>query len=123
MALDEARLLAFANVASALPLSDIVAAANDPTNLGKVAAVVEDTVSAMPAPLLAGIAADLAIQGFVDLVCASGGGTIARQSSRRAGRAPRRATLHRALILELAGPPLPKRSALSGRQTTAMRSM
>ena len=77
MALDEPRLLAFAKVASALPLSDIVAAANDPTNLGKVAAVVEDIVSAMPAPPLAAIAADLAVQGFVDLVYASGGGTIA----------------------------------------------
>ena len=88
MALDEARLLAFANFASALPLSDIVAAANDPTNLGKVAAIVQDIVSAMPAPPLAGIAADLAIQGFVDLVCASGGGTIAPGNPADAQAAP-----------------------------------
>jgi hypothetical protein len=50
MALDEARLLAFANAASALPLGDIVAAAQDPTNLGKVAAVIEDIIAALPAP-------------------------------------------------------------------------
>src|SRR5271157_6193042 len=49
MALDETRLLAFAKVASALPLSDIVAAAHDPTNLGKVAAAVEDIIAALPA--------------------------------------------------------------------------
>ena len=77
MALDETRLLAFANVASALPLSDIVAAAQDPTNLGKVAAAIEDIIAALPAPPLTGLAADLAIQGFVDLVHTSGGGTIA----------------------------------------------
>jgi hypothetical protein len=77
MALDETRLLAFAKVASALPLSDIVAAAHDPTNLGKVAAAVEDIIATLPAPPLTGLAADLAIQGFVDLVYASSGGTIA----------------------------------------------
>ncbi len=77
MALDETRLLAFANVASALPLGDIVAAAQDPTNLGMVAAVIEDIIAALPAPPLTGLAADLAIGGFVDLVYASGGGTIA----------------------------------------------
>ena len=77
MALDETRLLAFAKVASALPLSDIVTAAHDPTNLGKVAAAVEDIIAALPAPPLTGLAADLAISGFVDLVYASGGGTIA----------------------------------------------
>jgi hypothetical protein len=52
MALDETRLLAFAKVASALPLSDIVAAAQDPTNLGKVAAdqrSFEDAISRLRA--------------------------------------------------------------------------
>ena len=62
MALDETRLLAFANVASALPLSDIVAAAQDPTNLGKVAAAIEDIIAALPAPPLTGLAADLAFK-------------------------------------------------------------
>ena len=59
------------------PTRALVAAAQDPTNLGKVAAVIEDIIAALPAPPLTGLAADLAISGFVDLVYASGGGTIA----------------------------------------------
>lgn len=59
-----------------LPLADIEAAINDPTNLGNVAAVVEDIITtAMPGLEGAAIAALVSL--FVAWVYASGGGTIA----------------------------------------------
>ena len=58
------------------PLADIIAAANDPSNLGKVAQVVQDIIGAAPLPPLTGEVIDLGIAGFVALVYASGGGTI-----------------------------------------------
>ncbi len=76
MALNERDIIAFTNIASAMPLADIIAAANDPSNLGKVAQVVEDIIGAAPLPPFTGEAIDLAIAGFVALVYASGGGTI-----------------------------------------------
>jgi hypothetical protein len=76
MPLNERDIVAFANIAGAMPLADIIAAANDPSNLGKVAQVVEDIIAAAPLPPLTGPAIDLAIAGFVALVYASGGGTI-----------------------------------------------
>jgi hypothetical protein len=48
MALDEHAIVAFANIAGAMPLADIIAAANDPSNLGKVAQVVQDIIGAAP---------------------------------------------------------------------------
>jgi hypothetical protein len=74
MALDEHAIVAFANIAGAMPLADIIAAANDPSNLGKVAQVVQDIIA--PLPPLTGEVIDLGIAGFVALVYASGGGTI-----------------------------------------------
>jgi hypothetical protein len=76
MALDEHAIVAFANIAGAMPLADIIAAANDPSNLGKVAQVVQDIIGAAPLPPLTGEVIDLGIAGFVALVYASGGGTI-----------------------------------------------
>jgi hypothetical protein len=76
MALDEHAIVAFANIANAMPLADIITAANDPSNLGKVAQVVEDIIGAAPLPPFTGEAIDLGIAGFVALVYASGGGTI-----------------------------------------------
>ena len=76
MALDEHAIVAFANIAGAMPLADIIAAANDPSNLGKVAQVVQDIIGAAPLPALTSEVVDLGIAGFVALVYASGGGTI-----------------------------------------------
>jgi hypothetical protein len=76
MALDEHAVVAFANIAGAMPLADIIAAANDPSNLGKVAQVVQDIIAAAPLPPFTGEVIDLGITGFVALVYASGGGTI-----------------------------------------------
>ncbi len=76
MALDEHAIVAFASIAGAMPLTDIIAAANDPSNLGKVAQVVQDIIGAAPLPPLTGELIDLGIAGFVALVYASGGGTI-----------------------------------------------
>jgi hypothetical protein len=76
MALDEHAIVAFANIAGAMPLADIIAAANDPSNLGKVAQVVRDIIAAAPLPPFTGEVIDLGITGFVALVYASGGGTI-----------------------------------------------
>ena len=76
MALDEHAIVAFANIAGAMPLADIIAAANDPSNLGKVAQVVQDIIGAAALPPLTGEVIDLGIAGFVALVYASGGGTI-----------------------------------------------
>jgi hypothetical protein len=76
MALDEHAIVAFASIAGAMPLADIIAAANDPSNLGKVAQVVQDIIGAAPLPPLTGELIDLGIAGFVALVYASGGGTI-----------------------------------------------
>jgi hypothetical protein len=75
MVLDEHAIVACANIASAMPLADIIAAANDPSNLGKVAQVVQDIIGAAPLPPLTGEVIDLGIAGFVALVY-SGGGTI-----------------------------------------------
>jgi hypothetical protein len=69
-------IVAFANIAGAMPLADIVAAADDPSNLGKVAQVVQDIMAAAPLPPFTGEVIDLGITGFVPLVYASGGGTI-----------------------------------------------
>ena len=78
MALDEHAIVAFANIAGVvMPLADIIAAANDPSDLGvKVAQVVQDIIGAAPLPPLTGEVIDLGIAGFVALVYASGGGTI-----------------------------------------------
>ena len=60
---------------TALPVNDIVAAIQDPSNLGKEATVAEDLiVVAMPGLNGAVIAA--LVQLFVVYVFASGGGTI-----------------------------------------------
>ena len=64
MALDEHAIVAFANIAGAMPLADIIAAANDPSNLGKVAQVVQDIIAAAPLPPLTGEVIDLGIAGF-----------------------------------------------------------
>ena len=65
MALNEREIMAFTNIASAMPVADIIAAANDPSNLGNVAQVAEDIIAAAPLPPLTGEAIDLAIAGFV----------------------------------------------------------
>jgi hypothetical protein len=76
MAFEENAIVAFADIASAMPLADIIAAANAPLNLGRVAQVVQDIAGAAPLPPLTGAIIDLGIAGFVTLVYASGGGTI-----------------------------------------------
>ena len=63
-----ATIVAFANIAGAMPLADIIAAANDPSNMGKVAQVVQDIIAAAPLPPLTGEVIDLGIAGFVALV-------------------------------------------------------
>lgn len=62
-------------VIAGLPLEDIEAAINDPTNLGKEAKIVEDIISvAMPG--LDGMVVSALVSLFVSWVYASGGGTI-----------------------------------------------
>jgi hypothetical protein len=58
-----------------LPLADIEAAINDPTNLGKEAAVIKDII-AEAMPNLSGTIVIILIGLFVNWVYASGGGTI-----------------------------------------------
>jgi hypothetical protein len=58
-----------------LPLDDIEAAINDPTNLGKEAQVVEDIIS-LAMPNLTGTIITILISLFVNWVYASGGGII-----------------------------------------------
>jgi hypothetical protein len=65
LALAEHAIVAFANIASAMPLADIIAAAKDPSNLGKVAQVVQDIIAAAPLPPLTGEVIDFGIAGFV----------------------------------------------------------
>ena len=62
-------------ILTALPVDDIVAAMQDPTNLGNEAKVAEDAVS-VAVPGLAGPVAAALIALFVAWVYASGGGTI-----------------------------------------------
>jgi hypothetical protein len=69
-------LIAVADFALATPWADIIAAAKDPSNLSKDAEALEDVIGALPIPPLEGLAAELAIAGFLALIQASGGGTI-----------------------------------------------
>lgn len=86
--------MTLAGLFAALPESDIVAAIQDPSNLGKEAQVAEDLiVAAMPG--LTGTLLALLVQIFVAWVYASGGGKIgpgtykdAQTTQSRGGRNP-----------------------------------
>lgn len=68
--------MSLASILTTLPVDDIVAAMQDPTNLGKEAKVAEDAVSEA-VPGVAGPVAAALIALFVAWVYAEGGGTIA----------------------------------------------
>lgn len=67
--------MSLSGILSALPSDDIVAAIQDPSNLGKEATVAGDLIVAA-LPGLTGAAIALLVQLFVGWVYASGGGTI-----------------------------------------------